>query len=129
MYTHTICKIINSEKAETRMQITAREYDALMSQRDQRRHPIYKVRHCFLWKGNYFQLDQYTNECPDSCKGLLLLETFTANTGDDLELPQFLKIVREVTGDPCYSMYNLSLMEEYKNVKPNDAPNLSLIHI
>ena len=63
----------------------------------------------------------YVRVC--SCKGLLLLETFTANTGDDLELPQFLKIVREVTGDPCYSMYNLSLMEEYKNVKPNDADN------
>ena len=43
------------------------------------------------------------------CKGLLILETYTTKFGDDLELPDFLDIAKEVTGDPFYSMFHLSL--------------------
>lgn len=42
------------------------------------------------------------------CKGLKILETFTTLTGDDLQLPSFLEISHEVTGDPTYSMFYLS---------------------
>lgn len=47
----------------------------------------------------------------------MLLETYTALTGDELKniLPQFLTIVKEVTGNPDYSMFNLSLREEWNN--------------
>lgn len=43
------------------------------------------------------------------CKDLLILETYTTKIGDDLELPDFLDIAKEVTGDPSYSMFYLSL--------------------
>ena len=51
------------------------------------------------------------------CRGLMLLETYTALTGDDLKniLPQFLTIEKEVTGNPDYSMFNLSLREEWND--------------
>lgn len=42
------------------------------------------------------------------CEGLLLLETYTTKVGAELELPDFLDSVREVTDDPHYSMYFLS---------------------
>jgi len=42
------------------------------------------------------------------CKGLILLETYTSNRAENFELPPFLEILREVTGDLDYSMYNLS---------------------
>ena len=45
------------------------------------------------------------------CKGLLILETYTTKFGDDLELPDFLDIAKEVTGDPFYSMFHLSLKQ------------------
>lgn len=48
---------------------------------------------------------------PLRCKGLLLLETYTTKVGDNLELPDFLDIAKEVTGDPLYSMFHLSLKE------------------
>jgi len=38
----------------------------------------------------------------------MILETFTTLTGDELQLPNFLEISREITGDPNYSMYYLS---------------------
>ena len=42
------------------------------------------------------------------CRDLTLLETYTTKTENDLELPDFLEIAKEVTSDPDYSMYNLS---------------------
>lgn len=47
----------------------------------------------------------------------MLLETYTALTADKLKniLPQFLIIEKEVTGNPDYSMFNLSLLEEWNS--------------
>ena len=45
------------------------------------------------------------------CRGLKLIETFTAKAGDQLELPNFLDIEKEVTDDPSYSMYWLALKD------------------
>ena len=43
----------------------------------------------------------------------MLLETFTAKDRNSVVLPDFITVEREVTGDPSYSMFNLSLKEEY----------------
>ena len=40
-------------------------------------------------------------------RGLLILETFTTKT-DNLPLPDFLDVDKEITSNPNYSMYNLS---------------------
>ena len=49
------------------------------------------------------------------CKGLMLLQTYTTLTGDALvdQLPTFLNIGVDVTEDPAFSMFNLSLKEEW----------------
>lgn len=51
------------------------------------------------------------------CRGLMLLETYTALSGNELKniLPQFLTIEKEVTNNPDYSMFNLSLREEWNS--------------
>ena len=46
-----------------------------------------------------------------SCRGLIILETYTTQKGEDLQLPDFLEIVNEVTENSTYSMYNLTRME------------------
>ena len=55
----------------------------------------------------------------------MLLETYTALTADELKniLPQFLIIEKEVTGNPDYSMFNLSLLEEWNSTNKY-CPNL-----
>ena len=55
------------------------------------------------------------------CKGLMILETFTTLTGDDLQLPSFLEISREITGEPNYSMYCLSSKDYDLPTKPTKA--------
>lgn len=54
------------------------------------------------------------------CRGLVLLETYSAAYDQSAlleSLPKFLTIEREVTGDPAFSMYNLSLKEDWKTSK------------
>ncbi|KAJ8955144.1 hypothetical protein NQ318_009037 [Aromia moschata] len=50
---------------------------------------------------------------------MILLETYSALEIDHLlkTLPKFLNIQKEVTGNPHYSMYNLSLREDWKTSK------------
>ena len=52
-------------------------------------------------------------------QGMMLLETYTTLSVDELKerLPDFLNIGAEVTGDPAFSMFNLSLKEEWINNK------------
>merc|ERR1711997_1197172 len=61
------------------------------------------------------QLDIYRAPCHSRCQGLVLLETFT--TVPDVELmaslPPFLRVKRNTTGDPAFSMYNLSLRSDW----------------
>ena len=54
-----------------------------------------------------------------SCRGLLLLETYTSHCGADLQLPGFLDIEREVTGEAAFSMFNLSALPSSSSSPPH----------
>lgn len=82
----------------------------MLAQRSDNHHTVYKVRRCFLWQQTYFQLDIYKQPCNSRCIGLVILETYTTLSPEELSLPPFLSIVREVTSDTEFSMYNLSSM-------------------
>ncbi|CAD5121045.1 DgyrCDS9586 [Dimorphilus gyrociliatus] len=110
-YTHTIRKsVVNAdlvEIVESKVQISSREYKLLIAQRDNSHYTVYKKRRCFLWGNQYFQLDFYQPPCPAKCDDLIILETYTAKS-DNLDLPYFLEVEKEITTDKAYSMYNLS---------------------
>lgn len=100
------------EPVETRKNLTPREYENFKSMQDRTRWPIYKKRRYFVFGNVYFHLDTYVKPLPPACNGqpLMLLETYTTKPVHDEEprLPPFLKVDREITGDPAYSMYNLA---------------------
>jgi len=123
-YTHTIRRHL--EKSETvkdqpelKQTITRRDYIILLAQKDQHRSSIYKKRRCFIWNSHYYQLDVYLEPCQSRCRGLILLETYTADKSAEFvaKLPSFLNVLREVTGDPQYSMYNLALKDEGQEIR------------
>ena len=74
---------------------------------DSNHYTIYKLRRCFEWKHHYYQLDMYEEPCNPMCRGLSILTTHSLDS--DLQLPEVLLIEREITNDPNYSMFNLSL--------------------
>ncbi|KAK4876206.1 hypothetical protein RN001_012628 [Aquatica leii] len=119
-YIHTVRRPAKlGQVVEVKTQITHRDHINLLAQKDSSHFTIYKKRRCFLVNNQYFQLDIYQSPSHPRCKGLMLLETYTALNESNLRerLPSFLKIVKDVTGNPNYSMFNLSLREDWKNSK------------
>ncbi|KMQ91800.1 hypothetical protein RF55_8293 [Lasius niger] len=125
-YIHTIRRPkMCGQVIEVKTQLTHRDYLNMLAQRDDSHFTIFKRRRCFLINNQYFQLDIYREPAHPRCRGLMLLETYTALTGDELKniLPQFLTIEKEVTNNPDYSMFNLSLREEW-NSNNKYCPNM-----
>ncbi|TRY71688.1 hypothetical protein TCAL_03417 [Tigriopus californicus] len=118
-YTHTIRKQVSGQMIEVKIPLTHRDYSTLLSQEDSNHFPVYKTRRCFLFQNQYFQMDIYKEPCHGRCKGLMLLETYTTLTGEDLlkRLPPFLNLGNNVTGDSAFSMFNLSLRDDWANNK------------
>ncbi|KAF0752984.1 TRPL translocation defect protein 14-like [Aphis craccivora] len=105
-YTHTI------RKPKVQDQV-------LLLLKDEKHYPIYKTRRCFIHNNQYFQLDIYRKPCHKRCKGLILLETHSVLKDQELldRLPKFLDIEADVTGNAAYSMFNLSLVEDWEKSK------------
>merc|ERR1712128_321737 len=49
--------------------------------------------------------------------GLILLETYTTFSDDEFvdSLPPFLEVKKNMTGDPAFSMYNLSIRSDWED--------------
>merc|ERR1712038_176176 len=118
-YIHTIRKQVGGQIIEVKTPINHREYSHLLDQQDSGHLTVNKIRRCFMYNNQYFQLDIYKEPCHPRCRGLMLLETYTTLSKEEFKdrLPKFLNVDQEVTGDPAFSMYNLSLREEWLNNK------------
>jgi CYTH domain-containing protein len=79
--------------------ITTDEFIELLSYRDEEKRAIKKTRYYFIYKGQNFELDLFT-EPIDVHGNTLLLELETPH--DTYELPEFLGPVTDVTTDPKY---------------------------
>lgn len=106
-YTYTVRTKEDNQTVETRTQIDKREYGMLLKTIDTSHYTIYKLRRCFEWRHRYYQLDIYEEPCNPCCRGLAILTTHCMD--QDLLLPNFIEIQKEITDDPFFSMFNLSL--------------------
>ena len=87
---------ISSEEHER--EITESEFASLATQILDGTHPVSKVRHTFLYRGALFELDVYPE-----WKQTAIMETELDSRDTALERPDFIEIVKEVTGDKSYS--------------------------
>jgi len=116
-YTFTVRKPeLQGQTVELKQPCSQRDYLNLLTHRDDSHLPVFKTRRCFLYQNQQYQLDLYRAPCHSRCKGLILLETFTTLEDSEIipSLPPFLKVVRNVTGDPAFSMYNLSIRSDWE---------------
>ncbi len=103
-YTHTIKHPMkDGQRVEIEHTISAWEYLNRMMQKDPLRKTIRKVRRTFLWKNHYFELDLFTNP-----SDLILLEIELLRVDDQVELPPFISISREVTEELTYQNSQLA---------------------
>jgi len=115
-FTFTVRKPeIQGQIVELKQPISQRDYTNLLAHRDDNHLPVFKIRRSFLYENQQYQLDIYRAPCHSRCQGLVLLETFTPASDEELiaSLPPFLKVKKNTTGDPAFSMYNLSLRSDW----------------
>lgn len=102
---HTIKRTVrNGVREEHERSITAYEYDELLRRRDPNYETIEKVRYCFIYNNQYFELDHYQK--PDRLTGLRILEIELTDENTEVKLPDWLTYAgscTEVTGDKSYS--------------------------
>lgn len=105
VYTHTTKLPVNErQRIEKERVIDAREYVEFLQHADPERKRISKDRYCFVYEGQYFELDVFHNHLD----GLIVLEVELDAPDQKVTLPPFLDIVKEVTEDKLYSNYELA---------------------
>ena len=105
--------IINGEEIIMKRQITAREYIQLLDQKDGSMKQIDKKRHCFIFKNQNFVVDVFSDI--EGRPTILRIETHEKS--DEVEIPPFVKVLREVTDDKEYATYE---MAQKKYEMPNE---------
>ena len=103
---HTTRKRLHDNNLiETERQISNNLYETMLQQADPYRQTIRKRRCSFIWKGQYFELDDYH----EPVSNLMILETKGVAEHEDVNFPPFLRVVRDITGNSQYDAYNIAL--------------------
>lgn len=89
---------------ETEYEITKSKFDSLREKSDPSKNTVNKTRLTFKYEKQLFELDIFHG----NLTGLIILELEMSDIKDKVELPEFLKIVKEVTEDKKYSNFNLA---------------------
>ncbi len=86
-------------RVELERRITQEEFLKLAQQVDHKKYrPISKKRYCFVWSGQYFELDIISKP-----KKIYLLELELGAEDDEIIYPPFVHIIRDVTHEKEFS--------------------------
>ena len=103
-YTETRKIRINAASStEMEREITKEEFDSVKSLALQGYTPIEKSRFTFIYNNQLFEIDVYPNWTKTA-----ILETELDSPDKIVEFPDFIKIIREVTGNKAYSNAGMS---------------------
>ena len=91
---------------EIESEITEREFSELSKKIKPGTRPIAKTRKSFVYKGQLFEIDVYSE-----WNSTAVMETELASRNTVVEMPDFIEIVKEVTG--IYSYSNDSMAENF----------------
>ncbi len=97
-------KISNMTREEIECEIDKHSYKLLHREVDPNTEAIIKNRTYFIYKDQYFELDEFVLPYDN----LTLLEIELLEENDKVVLPPFVKIIKEVTGDSRYSNSHLA---------------------
>lgn len=96
-------RIDKMSSTELERKLTPKEYSNLAERRLEGTVPIYKTRHTFRYEGQTFELDVYP-QWQHTC----IMETELPTRDTAVTFPEFIKVIREVTGIREYSNAGMS---------------------
>lgn len=105
-YAFTLTKkrhVALGERIELEEEITPEQFHALLGEAHPDKQPVRKVRYCFTFRKQVFELDVYAFS-----DTLATLEIELPSIDTPVNLPSFVQIIRDVTDDERFSNYALS---------------------
>lgn len=112
VYTHTVKqKLTDLRRIEDEEEIDADRYAELLLRADPSRRVIRKVRWCFTWEGQVFELDVFP-----FWEDRAFLEIELKDESQEVRLPPELRLIREVTEDPRYTNSALAFAVPYDDI-------------
>lgn len=103
----TITELKRSEKER---RLAKEEYEAYKKEADDTRNTITKTRYVFEFKGQTLEIDFY-----DWASDKAILEIEIPNEKVQVELPDFIKVIKEVTYDKAYKNHSLAKTQSLDN--------------
>ena len=98
-------RINDNEVIETERQVDNNLYEQMLSQADPYRATIRKKRQSFIWKGQFFEIDTFS----EPVNNLVMMETKRVTQKETINFPPFVKVLEDVTGNSKYLNYNIAL--------------------
>ena len=110
-YTETMKRSLSPiRRIELERELSEEEYNRRLSNRDPRRQTIQKTRYCLPYGGHTYEIDIYS-----FWRNQAVMEVELQNEKEEITLPPFIRVIREVTSDQQYSNYALA-----REVPPED---------
>lgn len=91
------------ERIELEEEISPERYHELLKETAPEKQPVCKVRYCFTFRKQLFELDVYAFS-----ETLATLEIELPHIDTPVQIPSFLHVLKDVTGDERYTNYALS---------------------
>jgi len=92
---------------ELEHEISEKKYNEYLKKANPSKQAVEKTRFVFEWHDQTFELDLFKGHL----KGLAIMEIELDDIDDTVELPPFLKVVKEVTKDKRFTNFSLASRE------------------
>jgi len=89
---------------EKEHEISEKKYKEYLKKANSKKCSVEKTRFVFEWHDQVFELDLFKGHL----KGLAIMEIELDNIDDTVELPPFLKVIKEVTKDKKFTNFSLA---------------------
>lgn len=93
-------------RLESEGRLTEREYMQFLGNADPGMKPIRKTRWSIIWYGHYYEIDLYP-----FWKDRAVLEVLLRDEEEEVKIPDFLQVIREVTDDREYQIASLASLK------------------
>ena len=105
-------KVSNLKRIEIERKLTQSEYLKLLMESDYRLHSIHKTRYCLSENNQYFEIDIYPE-----WDNQAIMEIELASEDEEIRIPKFINIIKEVTDDESYKNYQMAIKMPKQLVK------------
>ncbi|MCF0208920.1 MAG: AAA family ATPase [Bacteroidaceae bacterium] len=102
--------VSSTTKITTEKRLTEKEYIRLLEEADSSIHQLHKTRYCFTYNNQYFEIDIFP-----FWKDKAIVKIELVEVKADVKMPDFLIVIKDVTGDIEYKNFTLA-----KNLTKNN---------